>query len=80
MPAAIVLRIVVAVAASVLWSSTGRAGEQIVEGLTVLLLPGLMAVAQLLAELAAIVAVAWVAVLAVRRARRCRRGGDRDSR
>jgi hypothetical protein len=73
MPAAIVLRIVVAVAASVLWSSTGRAGEQIVEGVTAILLPGLLAVARLLVELAAIVAAGWVVVLGVRRAWRCRR-------
>ena len=44
------------------------------------LLPGLLALARLLVELAAIVAVAWVVVLGVRRARRCRRGGDDASR
>jgi hypothetical protein len=73
MPAAIVMRIVVAVAASVLWASTGRAGEQIVEGVTAVLLPGLLALARLLVELAVIGAAGWVVVLVVRRARRCRR-------
>jgi hypothetical protein len=93
MPAAFVMRVVVAVAASILWASTGRAGEQIVEGVTAILLPGLLALARLLVELAAIVAVTWAVVLGVRRARRRRRrplsppewsprprGGDRDSR
>jgi hypothetical protein len=67
MPAAFVMRVVVAVAASVLWASTGRAGEVIVEGVTAVLLPGLLALARLLVELAVIAGAVWVVVLIVRR-------------
>jgi hypothetical protein len=77
MPAALVMRVVVAVAASILWASTGRAGEQIVEGVTAILLPGLLALARFLLELAVIALVGWLAVVGVRRVRRV---GDRDSR
>jgi hypothetical protein len=79
MPAALVMRIVVGVAVSAIWASTGRAGEIIVEAVTPILLPGLLAITRLLVELAVIGAAGWMVVLSVRRARRCRRGGDDDS-
>jgi hypothetical protein len=73
MPAAIVMRIVVGVAVSAIWASTGRAGEIIVETVTPLLLPGLLALARLFVELAVIGLVVWLVVVLVRRAQRCRR-------